>query len=82
MESQPLTQLKFHTHGATFENILNKYTNLNANSMPIRLDILVRKLKDYFGTLINKSFSFGFFYLQGFAFILFIDACLTDDEPL
>lgn len=40
------------------------------------------KLLSYTATLINKSFSFGFLYLQGFAFILFIDACLTDDEPL
>jgi hypothetical protein len=30
----------------------------------------------------NKSFSFGFRYMQGFIFLLFIDACLTDDEPL
>lgn len=30
----------------------------------------------------KKSFSFGFYYLRGFFFILFIDACLTDDEPL
>jgi len=64
------------------ENILNKYTNLHSASTSVRLEIFFRKLKDYFGTLINKSFSFGFFYLQGFAFILFIDACLTDDEPL
>jgi hypothetical protein len=31
---------------------------------------------------LNKTCSFGFYYLRGFAFILFIDACLTDDEPL
>lgn len=30
----------------------------------------------------QKSFSFGFYYIQGFVFLLFIDACLTDDEPL
>ena len=40
------------------------------------------KLASSITTLFNKSFSFGFFYIQGFAFILFIDACLTDDEPL
>ena len=32
--------------------------------------------------LINRSFSFGFLYIRGFFVILFIDACLTDDEPL
>ena len=36
----------------------------------------------YVQGVVNRTFSFGFLYLQGFAFILFIDACLTDDEPL
>ena len=36
----------------------------------------------YIKNLILKSFSFGFSYIQGFTFLLFIDACLTDDEPL
>jgi hypothetical protein len=30
----------------------------------------------------KRSFSFGFYYLRGLFFIFFIDACLTDDEPL
>ena len=30
----------------------------------------------------NRTFGFTYIYLQGFCFILFIDACLTDDEPL
>ena len=32
--------------------------------------------------LVYKSFSFSWYYINGFVFILFIDACLTDDEPL
>ena len=36
----------------------------------------------YLHNLISKTFSFGFYYLRGFLFLLFIDACLTDDEPL
>ena len=32
--------------------------------------------------LLKKSFGFSFYYIQGFIFVLFIDACLTDDEPL
>ncbi len=32
--------------------------------------------------VVKRSFSFGFQYLLGFSFILFIDACITDDEPL
>lgn len=30
----------------------------------------------------KKTFSFGFYYVRGLVVILFIDACLTDDEPL
>jgi hypothetical protein len=30
----------------------------------------------------KKTFSFGFYYIRGLVVILFIDACLTDDEPL
>jgi hypothetical protein len=34
-------------------------------------------------SLLNlKTFSFGFLYLRGLFVVLFIDACLTDDEPL
>lgn len=44
--------------------------------------VLLSKTISYGSALLNKTFSFGFFYIQGFAFILFIDACLTDDEPL
>jgi hypothetical protein len=31
---------------------------------------------------LQRSFGFSFYYIQGFIFVLFIDACLTDDEPL
>jgi hypothetical protein len=31
---------------------------------------------------IKRTFSFGFYYLRGLVFLFFIDACLTDDEPL
>lgn len=36
----------------------------------------------YWNDLSNKTFSFGFYYLRGLFVILFVDACLTDDEPL
>jgi len=42
-------------------------------------------LKDFlynFSDLSRRSFSFGFYHLRALVFILFIDACLTDDEPL
>jgi hypothetical protein len=37
---------------------------------------------NFFKELITRVFGFGFYYLRGLAFIFFIDACLTDDEPL
>ena len=39
-------------------------------------------LKAYLTDLNFKTFSYGFMYLRGLFVILFIDACLTDDEPL
>jgi len=42
-------------------------------------------VKNYFSLFLDnfkRTFSFGFYYLRGLFFILFIDACLTDDEPL
>jgi hypothetical protein len=37
---------------------------------------------NFFLENMKRTFSFGFYYIRGFVFILFIDACLTDDEPL
>jgi hypothetical protein len=42
------------------------------------LKIYIEFIRD---TLI-RTFSFGFYYLRGLVFLFFIDACLTDDEPL
>jgi hypothetical protein len=42
----------------------------------------VNLLTNYWAEILTRSFSFGFYYLRGLFFILFIDACLTDDEPL
>ena len=42
-------------------------------------------VRNYFSLFLDnfkRTFSFGFYYLRGLFFILFIDACLTDDEPL
>lgn len=39
-------------------------------------------IRTYLSDLNFKTFSYGFMYLRGLFVILFIDACLTDDEPL
>ena len=48
----------------------------------IESSLYLKSLTQYLTILWKKSFSFGFYYIQGFVFLLFIDACLTDDEPL
>ena len=55
--------------------LLSSYTKYDFHSLKY---FLLNWLRD----LINRSFSFGFVYIRGFFVILFIDACLTDDEPL
>jgi hypothetical protein len=47
--------------------------------------INVKVLKTYANYCVDsfkRTFSFGFYYIRGVFFLLFIDACLTDDEPL
>ena len=44
--------------------------------------LLTKTLVGWVRDLFVRSFGFGFYYIQGFIFVLFIDACLTDDEPL
>jgi len=56
--------------------------HLNSNSPLAYYRILsIKFTRDLLAT-VYRSFSFGFMYIQGLVFILFIDACLTDDEPL
>jgi hypothetical protein len=43
---------------------------------------LISSIAFNFSNVSKRSFSFGFSYIIGFSFILFIDACITDDEPL
>ena len=54
------------------------YTNLMRYTIFTLLNSSYLKLK----VLVYKTFSFSWYYVNGFIFILFIDACLTDDEPL
>lgn len=79
--------LTSHTNSFKLGALITDSTASFINELPnssntFRFTILWSKLVAYTSSVLNKSFSFGFFYIQGFAFILFIDACLTDDEPL
>ena len=72
-----------------FKFLLNSFTNNNLTKLFItpRLInfyslLLLNTLSSNVSNIVKRSFSFGFMYLIGFSFILFIDACITDDEPL
>ena len=56
--------------------------NLKSSVANFSTKLLFRFYWTYFLNVCNKSFGFSFYYIQGFVFVLFIDACLTDDEPL
>ena len=45
-------------------------------------NIILLKLIKFIKNTYYKSFSFSFYYMQAMVFVLFIDACLIDDEPL
>jgi hypothetical protein len=45
-------------------------------------NIILLKLIKFIKNTYYKSFSFSFYFLQAMIFVLFIDACLIDDEPL
>lgn len=67
-----------------FESTLTQSnpTYLNNLSINTYVQLSFKNFWFYVSSIINKSFGFSFYYLKGFVFVLFIDACLTDDEPL
>jgi len=80
----PLNTNLFIQKNINFLEILSLSKNMYSKNIlnKINTSIFLKKLFHEIESILHRSFSFGFFYLQGFAFILFIDACLTDDEPL
>jgi hypothetical protein len=62
-----------------------RHTNITSdhfNIISTSLYMFVSELYTTIKIIVYKSFSFSWYYINGFIFILFIDACLTDDEPL
>ena len=59
--------------------ILNEIMN---NIKIFNFNIILLKLIKFIKNTYYKSFSFSFYYMQAMVFVLFIDACLIDDEPL
>ena len=59
-----------------------KYLNLRSTKFFFLCKKLIKRLSYLVVGVMWRSFSFGFHYIQGLVFLLFIDACLSDDEPL
>ena len=79
--SIPAVQSSPNTTESTFiTNFSTVFNNTRDASLLMRI-FWTNTLRNIL-ILWEKTFSFGWYYLQGFIFILFIDACLTDDEPL
>lgn len=66
---------KAHSLGADTLSVSHTTISYDLHALKFSLMVWLRDLA-------NRSFSFGFIYIRGFFVILFIDACLTDDEPL
>lgn len=64
---------KFHSYELLYSPL--KLSTLYNN-------ILIKDLYLSWADFSSRTFSFGFYHLRALVFILFIDACLTDDEPL
>ena len=67
---------------ATKSYIKSAMTSSNTNDVQYYFKSLKSYWSNFATDTSNKTFSFGFYYLRGLIVILFIDACLTDDEPL
>ena len=83
----PLTNEVFGKTGYNFNKLnisLLNYSFFKKSNFSFYLtaNIYINSLTFFIKNLVLKSFSFVFSYIQGFTFLLFIDACLTDDEPL
>ena len=82
---------QFSYNFATVRSISHRFS-IHKNSLGTYVGFLdffyllfTKILKSYSRLFIDgwkRTFSFGFYYIRGIFFLLFIDACLTDDEPL
>jgi hypothetical protein len=68
------------TYKGRLTTVLSMNTTLN--SILFYVNIFISEMSLAIKVIVYKSFSFSWYYINGFVFILFIDACLTDDEPL
>lgn len=71
-----------NTFGSAF---VGSTANLNGGSTKEPLISTLTQLSavySYVRAFSKRTFGFSFYYLQGLCLVMFVDACLTDDEPL
>jgi len=63
---------------------VNNYYNINNSifNLSVYLNTIVKHYSVLFLSNFKKTFGDGFLYLRGLFILFFIDACLTDDEPI
>lgn len=64
-----------------YYNNLNNFLNFLFLNY-IKTNFNFKQVSIYFLNIYKKTFGEGFFYIRGLFIIFFIDACITDDEPL
>ncbi len=63
-----------------FNNTNNLFSSFFSNF--IKTNLVFKQLNLYFLEIYKRTIADGFLYLRGLFLIFFIDACVTDDEPL
>lgn len=70
----------FLTHFFLFNRVIrafSRFIETFAESL-----VIVRKLNPIYYSLTKNTWGDGFYYIRGLFIIFFVDACVTDDEPL
>lgn len=63
-----------------FNNTNNLFSSFFSNF--VKTNLVFKQLNLYFLEIYKRTIADGFLYLRGLFLIFFIDACVTDDEPL
>lgn len=79
----PLYYLQTFYYNHAFKLNLNPFSKVffRTNALDLLLNFK-RDLRVYILNVFKRTYGFGMEYLYGLVLILFVDACLTDDEPL
>jgi len=81
-QNQPLSSVDNLTSQIRYVRTSTEAPHRLLKYFKVNLSLLISYTRAVLVEIHTQAFGAGFYYLQGFSFLLFIDACLTDDEPL